>query len=166
MIESVSFTVHGNPTPKGSFTRMPTGGMIPAGTTASRKRAADWRNDCKNAAILAMGERPPSRAAVRLLVEFSLPYPVSSVRKYQMGWLPAVKQPDVDKLQRMLFDALTGIVWVDDSQVIYVTANKVYAWNGSTGATVTVDYLDDEFLKRVGQSRSILIEAMERNANA
>lgn len=155
--------IHGNPAPKGSFTRMPSGGMVPAGTTASRKRAADWRNDCKNAAVIAMGERPPTRAAVRLQVEFCLAYPVSSVRKYQMGWLPAIKQPDVDKLQRGLFDALTGIVWVDDSQVVFVHANKNYAWNGDTGAHVTADFLDDDWLRSFATNRSVLIDAMKRN---
>jgi len=166
MKQTVSFTIHGNPAPKGSFTRMPNGAMLPAGTTASRKKASDWRNDCKNAALLAMGEQPPSPCAVRLLVEFSLSYPVSSVRKYQMGWLPAIKQPDVDKLLRGLFDALTGIVWVDDSQVVYVMVNKNYAWDGDTGAEVFVEFLDETFLRNIGGNRAILKEAMKANGYA
>jgi Holliday junction resolvase RusA-like endonuclease len=141
---------------------MPNGAMLPAGTTASRKRATDWRNDCKHAALLAMGDRPPTRSAVRLQVEFSLAYPVSTIRKSQLGWYPAVKQPDVDKLQRGLFDALTGIVWVDDSQVVFVHANKNYAWNGSTGAHVTADFLDDDWLRSFATNRAALVAAMGR----
>jgi crossover junction endodeoxyribonuclease RusA len=36
------------------------------------------------------------------------------------------KVPDIDKLTRAVLDALTSIVWVDDSQVVRLTASKVY----------------------------------------
>lgn len=162
-MNGVSFTVHGNPTPKGSYTHMPNGAMLPAGTTNSRKRMADWRADIKHVATDAMGTELPTRDPIRLTVEFALPYPQSSVRKYQLGWLPCTKKPDVDKLLRALMDGLTGIVWVDDSQVIACTVNKVYAWSGQPGAAVTCDFLSEDFCRRWGQSRALLIEAMTRN---
>lgn len=149
-MDSVTFHVSGLPSPKGSFTRMPNGAMLPAGSTASRKKGANWRNDIRYAAIEAMGDAIPSRRAIRLMVEFQLPYPVSSIRKWQFGWWPHIKQPDVDKLLRMLFDALTGIVWADDSQVAFVTCNKVYSWNGRPGAHIVVDFCDDEYLQGLG----------------
>jgi crossover junction endodeoxyribonuclease RusA len=148
-MDSVTFHVNGNPAPKGSFTRMPNGAMLPAGTTASRKKVANWRNDIRYAAIEAMGDTPPSRGAIRLMVEFQLPYPVSSIRKYQMGWWPHTKQPDVDKLLRMMLDALTGIVWADDSQVNFAHCNKVYAWNDKPGAHVVIDFLTDDFMQEL-----------------
>jgi crossover junction endodeoxyribonuclease RusA len=163
MEESISFRIIGNPTPKGSLTRMPNGSMLPAGTTASRKRFSEWRTDIRDAALIAMDGRNPSDSAIRIMVEFALPYPQSSIRKYQMGWWPAIKKPDVDKLLRALMDGLTKVVWRDDSQVTYVTVNKVYAWTGNTGATITVDFLDDDFLKRVASGREILIAAMAKH---
>ena len=36
---------------------------------------------------------------------------------------------DLDKLLRALFDALTGIVYVDDSQVVRVSASKTFSPN-------------------------------------
>jgi hypothetical protein len=39
--------------------------------------------------------------------------------------MPAVK-PDLDKCIRALNDALTGILWVDDGQVVGVSAKKLY----------------------------------------
>ena len=139
-MDSVTFHVAGLPSPKGSFTRMPNGAMLPAGSTASRKKGANWRTDIRTVALDAMGKRNPARFAVRLMCEFQLPYPTSTIRKWQFGWWPHIKQPDVDKLLRMLFDALTGIVWVDDSQVAFVTTNKVYAWNGKPGAYIVIDF--------------------------
>lgn len=160
-MDSVTFHVSGIPTPKGSFTRMRNGAMLPAGTTESRKKSANWRNDIRYAAIEAMGERQPSFGCVRFLCEFQLPYPKSSIRKYQFGWWPNIKQPDVDKLLRMLFDALTGIVWVDDSQVSFVTCNKVYAWDGKPGAFIVVDFVDDDYLQTVAVSQRQVMDVIE-----
>lgn len=38
---------------------------------------------------------------------------------------PAIKKPDLDKLTRSIGDALTGVVWVDDSQIIHGEQEKV-----------------------------------------
>lgn len=160
-MESVAFHVNGQPMPKGSFTRMPNGAMLPAGTTESRKKVSNWRRDIRDAALGAMGDEFPSSRAIRVMVEFQLPYPKSSIRKYQFGWLPNTKQPDVDKLLRMLFDALTGIVWVDDSQVAFVTCNKVYAWNGKPGAYVVVDFLSDESLHELASMQRDVTNVIE-----
>jgi crossover junction endodeoxyribonuclease RusA len=160
-MDSITFRVYGNPAPKGSFTRMPNGAMLPAGTTLSRKRFADWRNDCRHSALEAMGEREPVRGCVRIIVEFQLPYPRTSIRKWQWGWWPNTKQPDIDKLIRALFDALTGIVWADDSQVAFVTANKVYAWNDKPGAIIVVDFVSDEWLRNLGNSQRQIINVLE-----
>lgn len=39
---------------------------------------------------------------------------------------PMTKRPDVDKLGRAVLDALTGIVWRDDCQVIGLQLVKGY----------------------------------------
>jgi crossover junction endodeoxyribonuclease RusA len=133
---------------------MPNGAMLPAGTTASRKRFGEWRGDIRSAALVAMGEHQPSLHPIRLMCEFQLPYPTSSIRKYQMGWLPHTKKPDVDKLMRALLDALTGIVWKDDSQVCYATVNKVYAWSGSPGAEIIIDFIDNDVAVAIARNQA------------
>ena len=47
--------------------------------------------------------------------------------------------PDVDKLARAVLDSLTSIVWVDDAQVVRLTATKDYVerWE-EEGVVVTV----------------------------
>lgn len=152
-MDSVSFHVYGTPAPKGSTTRMPNGAMLPAGTPASRKRFGEWRGDIRTAALEAMNGEPPTDRPIRLMCEFQLSVPTSSIRKYQLGWLPHVKRPDVDKLMRALLDALTGIVWVDDSQVCYAMVNKVYAWNGSPGAEVIIDFIDNDVAVELGRNQ-------------
>lgn len=148
-MNQISFAVRGIPTPKGSFTRMPNGKMIPAGTKESRKRMVIWHDEIQIVAFKHMNERPPFTGPIRLMVEFSMPVPESQIRKYERGWLPHTKQPDVDKLFRAVSDALTGVVWKDDSQVCAALVTKCYAWDGSPGAQVQITEYDDEFAKRV-----------------
>jgi crossover junction endodeoxyribonuclease RusA len=160
-MESLAFHVSGVAMPKGSMTRMPNGAMLPAGSNDNRKRSANWRNDIRYAALAAMGENQPTRNAVKIMCEFQLPYPKSSIRKWQFGWWPNIKQPDIDKLLRMLFDALTGIVWVDDSQVSYLMANKVYAWNDKPGVHIVVDFIDDDWLRDIGSAQRTVTNVLD-----
>jgi crossover junction endodeoxyribonuclease RusA len=159
MDDSITFHVVGSPTSKGSFTRMPNGAMLPAGTAKSRNAKEQWRTDCRNAAMVAMGERMPSRLPIRLLVEFRLPCP-KSIRKYQWGWLPHTTYPDIDKLLRALLDALTGIVWADDAQVCYQTGNKGYAWNGQPGAYVVVDFMSETSVQGIAFAQRKMIDVL------
>ena len=163
-MDSISFHVYGLPAPKGSTTRMPNGATLPAGTAESRKRFSQWRIDIRNAANEAMNGEPASLRPIRVMCEFLLPYPASSIRKYQMGWLPHTKKPDVDKLMRALLDACTGIVWRDDSQVCYAMVNKVYAWDSKPGAEIIVDFIDDETAQVIGRNQTRVRDALHGNA--
>jgi len=55
------------------------------------------------------------------------------------GIPPMLKKPDSSKLLRGVEDAMTGIVWHDDSQVVEANVRKRYARPGEIcGALVTV----------------------------
>jgi Holliday junction resolvase RusA-like endonuclease len=55
---------------------------------------------------------------------------------------PATRPPDLDKLTRAVLDALTGIVWTDDAQVVAVAATK--RRSATPGVTVTVTPVEGE----------------------
>lgn len=156
-MDGVSFHVRGTPMPKGSTVKMPGGAYVPAGTTTSRARMGQWREDVRHEAQKAMTGQSPFTGAVRLFVDFALMPPRTTIRKYQWGWLPHTRQPDADKLLRMVCDALTGVVWVDDSQACVVAVNKHYAWDGITGAIITVDPITDEDAQRAAVARTALL---------
>jgi len=159
----ITFEVRGTPMPKGSTTRMPHGATIPAGTAESRRRMEQWRMDIRHAARDAMGDRPMMTVPVRLMCEIALPVPKSMPKRYQ-GWKPHTTKPDIDKLLRMLSDALTGIVWADDSQVCVSAINKVYAWDGITGASIQVEPISDEAAQRFAMQSKFLRERMRERA--
>ncbi len=47
------------------------------------------------------------------------------------------RRPDIDKLARSILDALTGLVWRDDGQVVILDVAKRYADTASTTITIT-----------------------------
>lgn len=163
-MESISFHVPGLPMPKGSVTRMPNGSYLQAGSVVSRIRQSTWRDDCQTAALRAMDDRPIFKGAVKISVECTLPYPQTVIRKYQFGWWPHIKKPDIDKLLRGVMDHLTGIVWRDDAQVIAAVVTKSYAWQGKYGAHITVDAYDEDSLRELERNRSLvhsLLQSLE-----
>ena len=140
MAEPVTIEVYGIPRPAGSKRAFPikkngqyTGRSIV--TDASGQLGRDWRADVKAAAI-AQYEGPPLEGALFVEIFFGLPRPKShfgtgknagNLRKGAP--LKHTKKPDVGKLARAVEDALSGIVWRDDSQIFCAFYYKEYAVN-------------------------------------
>ena len=65
-----------------------------------------------------------------LFVRFYLPIPVSTSKKktelMRTGEIRHAKKPDLDNLLKQICDAMNGIVWKDDSQVVRIVASKHY----------------------------------------
>ncbi|WP_019646178.1 RusA family crossover junction endodeoxyribonuclease [Novispirillum itersonii] len=93
------------------------------------------------AARLAMVGRSVILGPVRTDMVFVLPVPASWPKRRQAlarngAELPA-KKPDLDNLEKLVLDALNGIVWRDDAQVVEGTKRKIYG--DAPGVTVTVE---------------------------
>lgn len=120
----VEFFVSGVPVPQGSKTARVI--HTPKGPIASLYNDNDkvlkpWRK-AVTAAAKAAYDGPRIDGAVLVEIEFRTVRPKTVKREF-----PAVK-PDVDKLQRSLFDGITDAgVWKDDAQIVTVAARKRYA---------------------------------------
>ena len=127
--QGVAFSVLGRPAPQGSKKAYVVGGR--AVVTDASKNLAPWRDSVAAAAVDAMNGHPPIDEAVDVVVTFDFIRPKTSKRPY-----PSV-MPDVDKLLRGVFDALTAAgVLRDDSRVVNVTGRKRY--RDFEGAEITV----------------------------
>lgn len=69
----------------------------------------------------------PWTCAIKVLVIFYMARPKSPKTPKSKAWKDfPTGTPDLDNLQKAIFDALNGIVWQDDAQVVHVTAQKIY----------------------------------------
>ncbi|HLP97629.1 MAG TPA: RusA family crossover junction endodeoxyribonuclease [Sideroxyarcus sp.] len=128
----IRLRVYGDPAPQGSKRHVGNGRMVEAS-----KKVGPWRKAVSEAVDgLALFE--PLDGPLEVDVTFYVPRPRSVKRM-----LPHVP-PDLDKLLRGLFDALTiAGVWVDDSLVVRVYAAEFYADIEPPGCEVSVARVED-----------------------
>lgn len=124
--------IKGTPVPKGSVTAFPyrrKDGRLGVGITHGKK-AKDWEKYLKDE--LQKHNLPMLEGAVGIDLVFFIPRPKSVKRDK-----PYVR-PDIDKLERCVLDALTGISFKDDGQVVSIKSDKIYADNSDPGVDITI----------------------------
>jgi len=139
----IDFIVHGNPKPQARH-RHVNRGKFTSTYDPSKALKKDFLREC-------MPEAPiePWTDAISIQLEFAFKRPKShwgsgrnanklkpSAPKYHL------KRPDVDNLQKLVFDALNGVFWKDDSVIDEVIATK--KWSAGEGYTkITIVEPDD-----------------------
>lgn len=128
MTNEICFFAAGRPAAQGSKRHVGGGRLI-----ESSRQVGPWREIVRQAAIEVMAGRPPIEGPVYLVQVFALPRPKSHYGtgrnsgqvKRGAPHRPPVR-PDLDKLARAVGDALTGICYHDDAQVVNLCAAKYY----------------------------------------
>lgn len=142
------FQVVGRPAPQGSKTYLGKGRF-----KEQSNHVAAWRNDVRNAASRAFGEALADGPILTEMVfmfarpkcHFVSSNPDNPLRTNAPFWHTSA--PDRDKLERATNDALTGVIWVDDSQVAATLSQKIYAEpNTPSGALIHVYRLSSDEL--------------------
>jgi Holliday junction resolvase RusA-like endonuclease len=129
----ISFTVYGTPAPAGSkkgFYNRKAGRVI---ITDDSKRSRPWKAQISDAAAEAMDGAPLLDGALALSLTFVVARPKghfgsgrnAGMVKGSAPRFPTVK-PDLLKLARAVEDALSGIVYRDDAQIVAETLEKEY----------------------------------------
>jgi crossover junction endodeoxyribonuclease RusA len=140
-LSRVEFTVLGLPQPQGSKTVIQQKGRRPR-MIEDNPQTGPWRSTVVAAAHAAMthhgdegtsGYLPPLEGPLRLRAVFVFPRPAghygsgrNAGRLKPSSPLYVRTRPDVDKLLRAVGDALTGVVFRDDAQLVIVQAEKHY----------------------------------------
>lgn len=122
--ERPEFEVRGLPIAQGSVKAFVVHGRARVVSVSPQLRA--WRDTVADVARKWYGDAPLERGAVSLHLIFSLPKPKKPKGD---GRLP-IAYPDIDKLARGILDALTGTVYVDDSQVTDLELRKRFGRPG------------------------------------
>ncbi|HJS17309.1 MAG TPA: RusA family crossover junction endodeoxyribonuclease [Anaerolineales bacterium] len=105
MISQLSFFVEGEPVAKQSFRYSRRGSFTPA-------RVKAWQGDVSLCAQLAMrqeGELEPMEGNLSVDLTF---------------FLGNARRTDLDNLSKAILDAMNGVAWLDDKQVIRLTIHK------------------------------------------
>ena len=123
---SVSFIVYCKPEPQGSKNAF----VIPGTNRAvvvdqGAKKLKPYRQEIVRTAMTEIPLRPwaGKHVPVILKLNFQLLKPPSIGKKRTC---PVVK-PDIDKLCRSTLDALTGVLYVDDAQIVELHVRKEYS---------------------------------------
>lgn len=128
------FTVLGKTATKGStrsFVSRKTGKVV---TLADNKHLASWTRMAEYEARRAGAEYAPKPQAVQVHVCFQFLRPTSGKGRTRVDH---TVKPDIDKLLRAVLDALTGVAYEDDSQVVSVIATKSYGTHEECFVRVT-----------------------------
>jgi Holliday junction resolvase RusA-like endonuclease len=128
MSATVYFVVYGNPVGKGRPRATSRGGFVRMYTDA---KTLGFESAVADEARIAMREWQAFDTPMQLQLSAYYPIPKSwSKKKRQMAMdgdiHPQVK-PDLDNVMKAVLDAMNGVVYVDDSQVINMVATKRYS---------------------------------------
>jgi|SRR6185369_5440869 len=139
LADSISVTIFGPAEPQGSMKAfLPKGWTRPI-VTSDNKDLKSYRQEVSKAAL---AERARigfyevmfiKHSPVQMVAKFYFAKPESVSKKRTA---PTVK-PDIDKLCRAIFDAFTGIIYVDDAQIVSIKAEKFYGLPERVEVTVS-----------------------------
>lgn len=129
MSAAIYFVVYGQPQGKGRPRASSRGGFVrmytPAATLAYEQQIA-------RLAQIARGEFPVLQTPMSLRVVAHHSIPISwSKKKQQLALAGEVipGKPDLDNVAKAVLDALNGVIYADDKQVVRLVAEKKYSFD-------------------------------------
>jgi crossover junction endodeoxyribonuclease RusA len=128
MANLIHFEVKGiRPAPQGSKRHVGRGIMVEQSTNLKPWREAVRQEALKTCASMALGP-----VFLELAFRFARPKGHFNAKGQLKATAPrhVITKPDIDKIQRSTLDALTGVLFKDDSQVCRVVAIKSYCREG------------------------------------
>jgi Holliday junction resolvase RusA-like endonuclease len=122
------FTVYGEPVGKGRPRFAKRGNFV---STYTPQKTKTYEDEIRLMAKAAMGSSEPLETPVTVAIYIRVGIPVSytkQMKKYALeGILKPTKKPDIDNIAKCFLDAMNGIVYLDDKQVVNLHITKVFA---------------------------------------
>lgn len=136
----LDFIVNGQVQPKQSarFTRC--GGFI---RSYQPKKVIDYANTVRFAFLQKYPDFEPIKdRAVEVKIKVFVEVPQSKSKKFKnaalLGEIRPTKKPDCDNIAKNINDALNGIAYVDDAQIVKETIEKWYAATPQVEITIKI----------------------------
>ena len=132
----VTFEVDGDPVPKSRPRFARRGNFVQTYTDA---KTIDYETHVAMKARQAIGASEPLQGALTVFLYLRYLIPPSYSKKRKEACLRGVEYPkkiDIDNVYKSITDAMNGIVYTDDSQIVEAHITKVYA--ETAGANIMV----------------------------
>jgi Holliday junction resolvase RusA-like endonuclease len=124
----VTFKVDANPVGKQRARYAKRGNFV---QTYTPDKTRNYESLIKEAAIEAMGSSEPLETPVTLYLYIRAPIPKSLPKKRIEACLNGlekpIKKPDASNVLKSVEDAMNGVVYKDDSQIVNIHVSKVYS---------------------------------------
>ena len=131
MTFAMTFTLEGTPTGKGRPKFARRGKFV---STYTPLKTKNYEDRIREVAREAMGSSEPLDTPISACFYITMPVPASYSKKAKTACLLGVtrptKKPDVDNIIKAFLDAMNGIVYLDDCQVVDLHAKKIYGTVG------------------------------------
>lgn len=138
---SVRFFVPGKPQGKGRPRAVARGKFVRMYTP---EKTVSYESTVALAASLAMGDRQPIDGPVSVVMQIAMQVPTSWSKRKQANALDGIvlptTKPDADNVVKAVFDAINGVVWCDDTQVVDLRLVKRY--QTTPGVTMIVSPME------------------------
>ncbi len=124
----VQYSVPGEPRGKGRPRFAKRGNFVKTYTDA---KTASYEDQIRFYALKAMGDSKVIEGAVRVFVSIRMAVPKSYSAKRREaclnGFDKPLKKPDWDNVAKSICDAMNGVIYVDDTQIVEAHVTKQYA---------------------------------------
>lgn len=122
------FTVFGEPVGKGRPRFAKRGNFV---STYTPQKTKTYEDEIRMMARAAMGSSEPLDTPVTVAIYIRVGIPKSFSKQKHKDALANIekptKKPDADNVLKCFMDAMNGIVYLDDKQVVNIHLTKIYA---------------------------------------
>ena len=122
------FMVYGEPVGKGRPRFAKRGNFV---STYTPQKTKTYEDEIRMMAKAAMGTSEPLETPVTVAIYIRVGIPSSFSKQKRKDALANIekptKKPDADNILKCFLDAMNGIVYIDDKQVVNIHLTKVYA---------------------------------------
>ena len=135
MGRKISFTISGEPVAQGRPRFSNRGGFVRTYDPAKSRNAKDHIRFAASEAMSQL-EGKPLEGAIHFKAQFGIEMPKSMARKRTpraREW--RVKKPDLDNLLKTVKDACSKVIYLDDSQIVRITTEKIQCAQGEAPFT-------------------------------
>ncbi len=134
------FTLEGKPQGKARVR------VLRTGRAYTPEKTKNYERDLRQAYQKNDGDKPPFTGPVNIMIFAFFEPPKSASKKQReemlLGHICPTLKPDFDNIAKIVCDALNGVAWLDDKQIVRASVYKFYGEE----PRVSVQIMEESFI--------------------